>query len=375
MATTNHGITVPTVGGSTDTWGTENNTALTTLDGRMPSLTGLKIDGVTALPFTGAQAFAVGSASAPGIYFSGDSNSGLYWIGADSIGITLGGTLRATFATTGVTFTGGVTGTTGTFSGAVSTGALSASTGTFTGLVLTAASATGGAGFRLPHGAAPTSPTNGDVWTTTSGLYARINGSTVGPLGASTGALLASNNLSDLSSASTARTNLGLGSLATLSAVGSAQITDGSVALADMADLAAARIIGRASGAGTGVPTALTGAQVVTIVNSSIDLSSATIGTLDTTGDGYMKLGSIYVIWGFKSSTAQDAQVSVTLPVTVTSVLPGFVNAIPYNSAASATLNQIISYVTSDTTSITFHSNTFTSSSTPEGFFWGCLAI
>jgi hypothetical protein len=56
------------------------------------------------------------------------------------------------------------------------------STITAAGLVLTAASATGGAGLRLPHGAAPTSPTNGDIWTTTAGLYVRINGATVGPL-------------------------------------------------------------------------------------------------------------------------------------------------------------------------------------------------
>jgi hypothetical protein len=60
---------------------------------------------------------------------------------------------------------------------------------TATGLVLTAASAAGGSGFRLPHGAAPTSPTNGDVWTTTAGLYAQINGSTVGPFASSAGTL------------------------------------------------------------------------------------------------------------------------------------------------------------------------------------------
>ncbi len=53
----------------------------------------------------------------------------------------------------------------------------------FAGLVITVASATGGAGFRLPHGTAPTSPVNGDIWTTTAGLFARINGSTVGPYG------------------------------------------------------------------------------------------------------------------------------------------------------------------------------------------------
>ncbi|HEV2816153.1 MAG TPA: hypothetical protein VGW40_02880 [Allosphingosinicella sp.] len=49
---------------------------------------------------------------------------------------------------------------------------------TFTGKVTTAASATGGAGLNLPHGTAPTSPVNGDVWTTTSGTLWRINGAT-----------------------------------------------------------------------------------------------------------------------------------------------------------------------------------------------------
>jgi hypothetical protein len=45
-----------------------------------------------------------------------------------------------------------------------------------------AAGTTGVASLRIPHGAAPTSPVNGDMWTTTAGLYVRINGSTVGPL-------------------------------------------------------------------------------------------------------------------------------------------------------------------------------------------------
>ncbi len=45
-----------------------------------------------------------------------------------------------------------------------------------------AAGTTGKASLRIPHGVAPTSPVNGDMWTTTSGLFVRINGSTVGPL-------------------------------------------------------------------------------------------------------------------------------------------------------------------------------------------------
>lgn len=53
---------------------------------------------------------------------------------------------------------------------------------TFTGKVTTAASTTAGASLNIPHGTAPTSPTNGDCWTTTAGAYCRINGATVGPI-------------------------------------------------------------------------------------------------------------------------------------------------------------------------------------------------
>jgi hypothetical protein len=49
---------------------------------------------------------------------------------------------------------------------------------TFTGKVNTLASSTTTAGLNVPHGAAPTTPTNGDLWTTTTGVYVRINGAT-----------------------------------------------------------------------------------------------------------------------------------------------------------------------------------------------------
>lgn len=60
-------------------------------------------------------------------------------------------------------------------------------TGTYAALtgsakLTTAASAAGAAGFNLPQGTAPTSPANGDVWMTTSGLSYRANGATKGPL-------------------------------------------------------------------------------------------------------------------------------------------------------------------------------------------------
>lgn len=61
---------------------------------------------------------------------------------------------------------------------AITTTTIACTTLTATGLITTVASATGGAGLNLPHGAAPTSPVNGDLWTTTAGLFARINGAT-----------------------------------------------------------------------------------------------------------------------------------------------------------------------------------------------------
>jgi hypothetical protein len=53
---------------------------------------------------------------------------------------------------------------------------------TFAGTVIAPAATASLAPLRIPHGTAPTSPTDGDMWTTTAGLYIRINGATVGPL-------------------------------------------------------------------------------------------------------------------------------------------------------------------------------------------------
>jgi len=54
--------------------------------------------------------------------------------------------------------------------------------GTMTGGLTTVASATGGAGLNVPHGTAPTSPVNGDIWTTSTDALVRLGGVTY-PLG------------------------------------------------------------------------------------------------------------------------------------------------------------------------------------------------
>ncbi len=55
---------------------------------------------------------------------------------------------------------------------------LSSSAVTSFAKLVTLASATSGAGLNLPHGVDPTSPVDGDMWSTTAGLFIRINGVT-----------------------------------------------------------------------------------------------------------------------------------------------------------------------------------------------------
>lgn len=107
-----------------------------------------------------------------------------------------------------------------------------------------------------------------------------------------------------------AGTALAFGQIAT------AGITDAAVTLAKMANLAEARVIGRASGAGTGVPTALTGADLLTIIGSLSGASGAIYlnagnpqGSLaaplysvcinTTTGNWFRKLGGASTAYGW----------------------------------------------------------------------------
>jgi len=61
--------------------------------------------------------------------------------------------------------------------------------------LLTLTSSATSAGLNLPHGVAPTTPADGDVWTTTTGIFARINGATINLSASMTGYVtLAGNN-------------------------------------------------------------------------------------------------------------------------------------------------------------------------------------
>lgn len=187
----------------------------------------LSADGQTTatarIPFAQGVRIAAGSDSSPSLNFTGALTTGLYAPAADEFGITV--------ATTPVLTSDGAA--LNLLVNTLITGNLGVS-----GKISAAASATGGAGLNIGQGVAPTSPNNGDVWITSAGLYGRVNGATQGPYLSSGGAFLAvANNLSDLASASTARTNLGLGTMAT-QAASAVNITGG--AIAGITDLAVA---------------------------------------------------------------------------------------------------------------------------------------
>jgi len=70
----------------------------------------------TTIGASGVTTIAVGAVGTPSLIFSGDTNTGLYWIGADSFGMAANGVVQATITTGGINgIVGGTTAAAGTF--------------------------------------------------------------------------------------------------------------------------------------------------------------------------------------------------------------------------------------------------------------------
>ena len=237
------------------------------------------------------------------------------------------------------------------------TGKANLSGATFTGLVNTLASSTAGAGFRLPHGAAPTTPTDGDVWSTTGGIFWRQNGSTkqamnLGDTQTVSGNITFSNGTLTLGSSTGASTyNLGSGAtttgitkainIGTAGASGSTtNITVGPVAgtsTTNIGNTTAASTLNLATGA---TLTATT--KAVNLGTSGVAGSTTNIAIGSTTGT------STTTLQGTTNGVTAAADTN-SVALATTAYVVGQASAVaPSNDAATAAVGTSLRYARAD---------------------------
>jgi hypothetical protein len=93
---------------------------------------------------------------------------------AGTISVGTGATISGSTKTINIGTAGASGSTTAVNIGSSVAGATSSIT--LNGVAIASASTTSRPSLRIPHGSAPTTPTNGDLWTETTGIFVRING-------------------------------------------------------------------------------------------------------------------------------------------------------------------------------------------------------
>lgn len=227
-------------------------------------------------------------------------------------GLSISGTPVTTSGTLAVTLTAGYE--------IPTTAALAAkaplASPTFTGKVTTAATAVGGAGFSLPHGTAPSSPANGDVWSTTAGVYARVNGVTIGPFAAASGGATWGSITGTLSSQSDLNTAL-----------------NGKAAANQTMYIGTQAI---AINAGSGTITSLAG---VTSMGSLATVGTITSGTWSATAIANDKIASALTGKTYNALTLTAAATGFTIAGGTTSKTLTVSNTLTLSGTDSSTLN------------------------------------
>ena len=158
---------------------------------------------------------------------------------------------------------------------------LNSAGGVMLGRLVTAPPGSTTAGLNLTPGTAPASPVNGDIWTTAAGIYAQINGATIGPLSSAEAAAFAATSPLAVSFAGALTTyalnfnsslvkdggnNLGIN-------LGNANIftatqtfPNNSLTLAEFPTIGTNTVLGSVAG---GTPAALSQAQLTSFINAA----------------------------------------------------------------------------------------------------------
>lgn len=119
-----------------------------------------------------------GTQGAPSYSWTNDATSGLYFNGTDTI-VSWQGVIKADFGASVAFYNDGDTEVIPPLS--ISTDMGVAIVNTEGAKLQTASSTTTNAGFNVPPGAAPSAPADGDMWSTSAGLFLRANSVTQGP--------------------------------------------------------------------------------------------------------------------------------------------------------------------------------------------------
>jgi hypothetical protein len=213
---------------------------------------------------------------------------------------------------------------------------------TFTGLVGTVASTTASAGLNVPHGVAPTSPVNGDIWTTTGGVFARINAGTtqlmnLGSTQTVSGSITFSNANQTLGNSTAASTiNVGIG--ATLTAT----VKNVNIGTGGVAGSTTITTIGPVNGAST---TSIGGTTLASTINLAAGATATATTKAVNIGTGGLAGSTTNIAIGSTTGTS-----TTTLQGTTTFAGPitGAVNNI---SLGSGTAAQIMDFATGVTAS------------------------
>jgi len=184
------------------------------------------------------------------------------------------------------------------------------------------ASGTGAASINIPHGTAPTSPANGDCWTTTSVLACRINSTTATVSGSNTGdqTITLTGNV----------TGSGTGSFATTIAANA--VTRGNLAATGGAALLGATAAGNVAD--------LTGTQATTLLDT---FSSTLKGLAPASGGGttnYLRADGSWAApaGGGSGITAKDEGSTLTTGVTSLDFVGAGVTATNSSGAVTVTV-------------------------------------
>ena len=242
---------------------------------------------------------------------------------------------------------------------------LNSAGGVMLGRLVTAPPGSTTAGLNLTPGTAPASPANGDIWTTAAGIYAQINGATIGPLSSAEAAAFAATSPLAVSFAGALTTyalnfnsslvkdggsNLGIN-------LGNANIftatqtfPNNSLTLTEFPAIGANTVLGSVAG---GTPAALSQAQLTSFINAATASLSGALPAWPSNTTTFFRGDGSYATLNF--AALGGAATLGQLPTGISDTALGYWGS---TTASALAINNCANALTYNTTTHAFGCNT-----------------